>query len=105
MRIGIIYSYVEKPDGVWWQLDDNTFVKHEKGAFDDLVLQNSVNRLNAAKDDAVKAAAKKRTDANTNPLYNAGKGLEDIFNLGNIKWIFAALLIPIILGLYFRAKG
>lgn len=103
--IGVIYSYVQRPDGVYWQLDDNTFVKHERGAFDELILQNSLNKLQAAKDAAIKDAAKKRTDKNENPLYNAGKTLESVFSFDTIKWVLIAVIIAVILGIFFRVKG
>lgn len=39
--VGEVFSYVERKDGVWWQLKEGGFVKHETGLFNPSLAKNT----------------------------------------------------------------
>jgi len=41
--VGEIRSWIERPDGVYWELKEGGFTKHEKGKFDTTMAQNTAS--------------------------------------------------------------
>jgi len=39
--VGEVYSWVDRPDGLYWMLKEGGFTKHEKGKFDPTVAKSS----------------------------------------------------------------
>lgn len=78
--VGVITSYVTRDGVVWWEVEYPVFggkdasaigyVKHAPGLFDENILKSSLAAYNAKRNAQINAAAQKRIDANTNPLYN-----------------------------------
>lgn len=97
-KIGVIYSYIQLPDGsVWWELDDlKSWVKHEKGKFDELAISESLKRNEAAKQSQIDKAVKARQDANKSTLYNTGKFFQDIFSFDGLEKIIVGVIVVIL---------
>lgn len=122
--VGVIESYVVKDGSVWWMLKDNTFVKHGQGLFDEKYLNDSLTKVKADKQAVIDEAAKKRMDANGNPLYVGGKALtETVKNVAsgigdstlgaldaisfvgkNLKWILIIILLLILVHFAIKIK-
>lgn len=84
--VGVVYSYVSKPTGLWWQFRYNNksyFVKHEQGAFNLSDLKNQGLQTEAEK-------AKAEAEANKSIL-------DKIFNFGKKS---ATGIILVLLGIY-----
>jgi hypothetical protein len=84
--IGVVFSYVQKPTGLWWQFKRNTksyFVKHEEGAFNLKDLKNQGLQTEAEKAEA---------EAEKNKSY-----LEKIFDFGKKG---GTAIIIVLLGIY-----
>jgi len=61
--VGVVFSYVSKPDGLWWQFRYNNksyFVKHAQGTFNLTDLKNQGLQTEAEKE-KTKAEANKTT--------------------------------------------
>ena len=88
--VGVVYSYVTKSDGIWWQLDRGNvvcWVKHAEGYFDVQAL-SSQGALTPEEIAARKAESEKTF---------GDKILDKVFSLGKIGLI--------ILGCYLGAKA
>lgn len=44
--VGEIFSWVEKPSGVWWQLKEGGYVKHAPGKFDADMVEKTAQNYN-----------------------------------------------------------
>ena len=94
--VGTIFSYVQDGDNVWWMLDNGNFVKSGAGVFNTAILEQSIKQVAADKDAAIKAAAKVRTDANTNPLYQTGKMIQSIMTFETARNIVVGIIVLIV---------
>jgi hypothetical protein len=84
--VGVVFSYVSKPDGLWWQFKYNNrsyFVKHEQGAFNLTDLKGQGLQTEAEK-------AQAEAEANKGPL-------DKIFDYGKKS---ATVIIAVLLGIY-----
>jgi hypothetical protein len=98
-KIGTVYSYVVRNGQIFWMLTDNKFVKHGDDLFDQQKLKESILAVQKAYQKKLNENVKKRQDANTNPLYRAGKAVEEFSfssNLKYLKWLLITIVVAVI---------
>lgn len=100
--IGIVESFVTNPNML--MTIDKQFVPIDGSTFDGVKMEASLARNKKAVDEQIAAAAKLRMDANKNPLYTAGKAVNEsiesaISFAGSLKWYIlgAGVLLSLVL--------
>jgi len=100
--VGKVLSYVVDPITklVWWELDNKKgWVQHFPGYFDKAV----AGETSSGK--AFNDEMSKTNEINLNPLPLLKQVGTDLFNITYLKWILLALLIVLLIALFFRIKG
>jgi hypothetical protein len=101
--VGKIVSYVVRNGVVWWQLYEGGFVAHGTGLFDAKMLDTSIAVEKQKEAAIVKKATDEHIAKNTNPLYNAGKTIDDLIpDFSTIKWVLIGLLVLVVVTMIYK---
>lgn len=96
-KVGTVYSFLNRPEGVYWIIENDKYVKHGEGLFDKEFLIQSIklNETQRAKEIS-EAAAKKQVS-----------GIGDLINvaLPQMKWILLVVFVVVLIAVFYRISG
>jgi hypothetical protein len=84
--VGEVFSWVDRPSGVWWNLKEGGWVKHEAGKFD---MKRAENSSSQKKLDRISELQ----NSSSLPYFDSFPSLPDFDFMKYLKWAGLALLL------------